>query len=272
MSFDTFQSDTTELLSRNAIIAFLIRDQTTTTTTTTIMSESSSTPKKQQEERILVLYGSHSGTAERVAETLCAEIPEKLSPELEQKHNIVVQAVGPLALDDFLQQPAWTRLVIIVVSSFGLGHAPRNARQFRKLCDHWVKEFPQSHHDKKGDKDDDDDDNNGSNNKNDDKPKRPLVGLQFAMLGLGSSMYSTYQQNPTAIANGLIAAGATLVGDRGSADSAAGEAPQQEEITEWCQGLWQPLQQALLSLLDGDKTVVPTDEQLQAMNEKTVLA
>lgn len=198
--------------------------------------------KQQPQERILVLYGSHGGTSQAVAEKICALVPDKVVTIDEQP----VVAVGPTALDDFLKEPAWTRLVIIVTSSFGLGHAPRNARNFRRLCDQWVEEY---------------------DGKECAPSSRPLTGLQFALLGLGSSTYSTYQQNPNALCAGLTAAGATLIGPQGAADVAAGEAQQRDEIDAWIESLWEPLQQAVT----GEQAPV-SDKQLAKMNKQTVLS
>ena len=184
-------------------------------------------------ERVLVLYGSHSGTSEEVAQQICELLPEKLS-------DIGVLALGPTSLDEFLEEPRWEPLVIIVVSSFGLGDAPRNAKKFRELCDQWA--------DQKMD-------------------EKPLVGLKFALLGLGSSLYRTYQTNPKAIADGLVAAGATLVGERGIADSSAGYKAQQEQIKEWQDTTWGALSKALKYI--ANETI--SSDRLHEMNKSTVL-
>ena len=222
-----------------SLTSFLILHAASTTTMT---QESSS--KQQPQERILVLYGSHGGTAEAVAEKICALLPDKVVNNMDEQQPVV--AIGPTALDDFLKEPAWTRLAIVVTSSFGVGHAPRNARNFRKLCDQWVEEY---------------------DGKECAPSSRPLTGLQFALLGLGSSTYSTYQQNPNAMCAGLTAAGATLIGQQGAADVAEGEDQQQDEIDAWIESLWEPLQQAMT----GEQAPV-SDKQLAKMNKQTVLS
>lgn len=201
-----------------------------------------------REERILVLYGSQSGTAEAAAEKVCALLPEKVSTT-----ESTVQVVGPMALDDFLQDEAqlWTQTVLIIVSSFGMGHAPKNCRQFRKLCEAWTEHYSKTDEVTSGE---------------DKTESKPLKGLQFALLGLGSSFYKTYQKNPTIICEGLEAAGATLIGDKGSADSSAGSTPQHEQIAEWRESIWKPLSEALNSL-----NPVLSEEQLKEMKIKTVV-
>ena len=190
-------------------------------------------------ERITILYGSHSGTAEETADALCQDITGK------KKLPSHVTVVGPTALDDFVKNPQWTRVVIIVVSSFGLGHAPRNARQFRKLCDHWTTQLK------------------------DVAESKPLAGVHFALLGLGSSSYSTYQENPNAVYQGLTAAGAQLIGDKGMADSAEGPEPQQKQISEWIEALWRPLTDVLEETESSGKLL--SAATLQEMNKQTVL-
>mmetsp|Transcript_13527 Transcript_13527/g.25799 ORF Transcript_13527/g.25799 Transcript_13527/m.25799 type:complete len:209 (+) Transcript_13527:91-717(+) len=197
------------------------------------------TEEYPEEERITILFGSHGGTAEETADALCQEIAEK------KKLPSHVAVVGPMALDNFVKDPQWTRIVIIVVSSFGMGHAPRNARQFRKLCDHWSTQLK------------------------DNAENKPLAGIHFALLGLGSSRYSTYQENPNAVYQGMTAAGARLIGDKGVADSAEGREPQQAQITEWTEALWQPLTEAITNTETSEKPL--SDAVLQEMNAHTVL-
>lgn len=203
------------------------------------MTEDDEQPSTADEEAktVTVLYGSHGGTAEETAEALYQELTTRFSTS---------SVVGPTALDDFMESPQWTSVVVIVVSSFGMGHAPRNARRFRKLCDHWTETLLR-----------------------DDGKDKPLHGVRFALLRLGSSLYSTYQGNPTSVYNGLIAAGARSIGEKGAVDSSGGPAPQRQQILEWQNALMEPLRTALSAA--GPEDRVLSMEMLQEMNARTAL-
>jgi len=125
-------------------------------------------------------------------------------------------------LDDFLEfeHAKWTRLVIIVCSSYGVGQAPIGARKFRDVCDAILER--QRH---------------GGNSDN-----QFLKGVSFALLGLGDSHYSTYFQNPTTIHEALTAVGATRIGALGKADaSGTGDMEQCNVIERWMDAIWDDL-------------------------------
>ena len=137
-------------------------------------------------------------------------IPEKLStPTLKvtSRH---------MQLDDFLElhEAKWTRLVVIVCSSYGVGQAPLGGYRFREYCDALVE-------------------------RND---ATQLEGLTFALLGLGDSKYTTFFKNPTITNEALQLAGATRVGELGKADASA---DQLAIIAKWIDGIWPSLQVAL---------------------------
>mmetsp|Transcript_34477 Transcript_34477/g.83416 ORF Transcript_34477/g.83416 Transcript_34477/m.83416 type:complete len:240 (-) Transcript_34477:241-960(-) len=160
-------------------------------------------------EEILVLYGSQTGNSEGAAEEIASLIPFKLlSPS--------PCTARCMHLDDFLEleKAKWTRLVVIVCSSYGVGQAPIGARKFREFCDEiW-------------------DGGRGIS----------LEGVNFALLGLGDSHYTTYFRNPTTIDEALAAAGATRVGKLGKADaSGTGEDEQSKVIDRWIENIWTDL-------------------------------
>jgi len=125
-----------------------------------------------REEKILVLFGSSRGTGEGVAERLVNELPEKLSPEairqLTGNDSVNVTIVPELiGLDDWIKEKecCLTRLIIIVVSSYGIGGAPMNARSFRNLCDDIIRRRDEA----------------------DGDSSKLLKGIYFALLGLGGT-------------------------------------------------------------------------------------
>eukprot|EP00571_Detonula_confervacea_P006131 CAMPEP_0172314748 /NCGR_PEP_ID=MMETSP1058-20130122/23298_1 /TAXON_ID=83371 /ORGANISM="Detonula confervacea, Strain CCMP 353" /LENGTH=240 /DNA_ID=CAMNT_0013028689 /DNA_START=62 /DNA_END=784 /DNA_ORIENTATION=- len=164
-------------------------------------------------EEILVLYGSQTGNSEGAAQEICSLLPTKV---LLPCTTITARVMH---LDDFLEleKAAWTRLVIIVCSSYGVGQAPIGARKFRDFCDAILEpQFSKS----------------GTEGK-------LLEGVNFALLGLGDSHYTTYFHNPTTIHKALTAVGATHIGELGKADaSGTGDMEQSKVIDRWITNIW----------------------------------
>ena len=179
------------------------------------------------EKKIWVLYASQTGNSEQAARQIVDLLPSKLS-----SGNVKGQA---MQLDDFLEleYAPWTGIVIICMSSYGAGQAPLGGYRFRELCDYVIE-----------------------NNKT-----SLLQGLQFALLGLGDSKYTTYFQNPTQTNEALEMAGATRIGPIGKADNSN---QQPETIEAWIAGLWKPLQAAL-----DDTTTLISEERLNEMQNDT---
>jgi len=201
-------------------------------------SSSSSTP-----EEILVLYGSQTGNSQQAAEQIAASIPLKLLI------NTAPCSARCMHLDDFLEveRAKWTRLAVIVCSSYGVGQAPLGARKFREVCDAILERRNK-------------DDSNSNNNKF-------LEGVSFALLGLGDSHYTTFFQNPTAINAALTSAGATRVGELGKADaSGTGHMEQSKVIDRWINAIYEDLSKVVSS---SNKT---EDKVLQKASEETCTA
>lgn len=122
-------------------------------------------------EKVYVLYGSQTGNSEQAAQDFCSAIVDRLSSgriqDFTQTPDHISIVPVHMQLDDFLEleRAKWTRLVVIFVSSYGVGQAPLGAWRFRELCDAWI----------------------------DDKASHfPLKGLRFALCGLGDSKYTTF--------------------------------------------------------------------------------
>ena len=173
-------------------------------------------------EPLFVLYGSQTGNSEQAAQDFCSKLCKTFTPDFFQSQGLPVLDVKPtcIQLDDFLEvkHAAFTKCIVIFVSSYGVGQAPLGAYRFREVCD----AFSEA------------------------KDPSILKGLQYAICGLGDSTYSTYMKNPTAIDAGLTAAGATRIGTMARADAnALGEDSQDKTITRWIDGLWIPLAKAI---------------------------
>eukprot|EP00985_Skeletonema_marinoi_P000177 scaffold56_cov121-Skeletonema_marinoi.AAC.5 len=155
-------------------------------------------------EEVLVLYGSQTGNSEAAAEQLSSLIPSKLSTSDNRT------------------------LTSRFCSSYGVGQAPIGARKFREVCDTILERFGY-----------DDTTNDGKNNNGD----KMLTGVNYALLGLGDSHYTTFFRNPTAFENALSTVGATRVGELGKADaSGTGNMEQSKVIERWIDSIWKDLQ------------------------------
>jgi len=117
-----------------------------------------------------------------------------------------------MQLDDFLEaeQCYWPELVVIVVSSYGVGQAPIGAYKFRELVDE-----------------------KASITKN----QKILSPVRYFMLGLGDSKYTTFFKNPTQINEGMLNFGARRIGELGKADASDNQAL---AIKLWCENVCYP--------------------------------
>jgi len=217
-----------------------------------------------RDEPVLILYASQRGNGEGHAEKLAAQITDQCSVEKIQRLTktqaqitIVPQC---MSVDDFLtdHKCQWTRLVILVVSSYGIGGAPMNGRKFRTLCDGWVQDAKKEQQ--------------GSN-----PALHFLDGLQFALLGLGDSYYKTYMENPTVTHDALVSKGATLLVGKGTAkddtnhpfcaaDATDGPEEQHKVMDQWTEELWPLVANVVIQEpLDESKL-----KEMQAMTEQSM--
>ena len=181
-------------------------------------------------EKVYVLYGSQTGNSEERAKELCSQVATQLSPKAIQKMTgtsdlITVEPVH-MQLDDFLEieKCAWTRLVVIVTSSYGVGQAPLGCYRFRDLCDAWCDSY------------------RGQSN------VKVLDGISFALCGLGDSKYTTYFQNPAKIDEAMQLVGAKRVGPLGKADaSGTGNNEQLKVVEQWIASIWPHLAAAVVA-------------------------
>mmetsp|Transcript_5913 Transcript_5913/g.8942 ORF Transcript_5913/g.8942 Transcript_5913/m.8942 type:complete len:246 (-) Transcript_5913:61-798(-) len=172
-------------------------------------------------EPLYVLYGSQMGNSEEAAQTFCKELEKRYTPDFFKANELAHVNVETICiqLDDFLEMhhAKFTKLLVVFVSSYGVGQAPLGAYRFREVCEAW---------------------------KEDDK--KPLDGLKYAICGLGDSSYPTFLKNPVTIDEGLTAAGAVRIGDLAKADAnAVGDKAQDKVISAWIDGMMLPVAKAL---------------------------
>lgn len=125
-------------------------------------------------EQLYVLYGSQMGNSEAAAKDFCTKLQSKLTPSF---FHTTLKATEPIEvettciqLDDFLDihHAAFTKCIVIFVSSYGVGQAPLGAHKFRAFAETLLEKTTTSTTAKE------DDDN------------KILNGLRYAICGLGT--------------------------------------------------------------------------------------
>uniref|UniRef100_A0A7E4W6X1 Methionine synthase reductase n=1 Tax=Panagrellus redivivus TaxID=6233 RepID=A0A7E4W6X1_PANRE len=146
----------------------------------------------------LILFGSQTGQAESIADQIYAKC-------IDMKLDPRLCRMDEVDKEFFIEKETFA---VIVVSSTGDGDPPENAhRFFRKICRKTLaSDF--------------------------------LSGLEYALLGLGDSNYSTYQGVPKKLDKTLAGLGGVRVLPRGEADDQVGL----ELVVEpWCDQLYEYL-------------------------------
>ncbi|ORZ41411.1 hypothetical protein BCR44DRAFT_1508832 [Catenaria anguillulae PL171] len=152
--------------------------------------------------KLVLMYGSHTGTAESIAQGMLAEA--------QSRHYDAVL----LGLDDHEQQPFTAPdggLYVIVCSSTGDGDAPDNATK----CFRYLRKL---------------------------KPlakTQPFAKVEFALLGLGDTNYSNFCGAPLKVQKYLKDLGAEEFYAMGKADDAVGL---EEVVDPWIENLWPVLE------------------------------
>lgn len=196
-------------------------------------------------ERIFVLYGSQTGNSEQAAKDYCKQIKEKFTPSYFKDLDLdpVEVETSCIQLDDFLEyrHAAFTKTMVIFVSSYGVGQAPIGSQKFRSFVEEMYAQA-----------------DSGKVN------KALLKGLNYGICGLGDSNFTTYLDNPTTIDNALKAVGATQLIKMGEADaSEIGENSQENTIVKWKEELLIPLAKAVAVANSEDESSVDAVKAMQ---------
>jgi sulfite reductase alpha subunit-like flavoprotein len=119
---------------------------------------------------LYVLYGSQTGNSEQAAKDFCHQLNVRYTPDFFRTNNLSPVQVRAkcLQLDDFLEvhHAAYTKALVIFVSSYGVGQAPLGAYRFRSLADAFL-----------------------SSERTKEDNNKILQGLQYAICGLGAFLF-----------------------------------------------------------------------------------
>uniref|UniRef100_A0A7S1FM01 Flavodoxin-like domain-containing protein n=1 Tax=Corethron hystrix TaxID=216773 RepID=A0A7S1FM01_9STRA len=184
---------------------------------------------------ILILYASQTGNTETAARTISQRV-----------HKNYGYTTKCLWLDDFLEagydgyktRCRWSPLVILAVSSYGVGQAPLGGYKFRAVAEHILSD--------------------------DQNAKIDLNSVQFALLGLGDSTYTTFFKNPKVTEIFMAQCGAKRICDVGIGDAASTSPDQAEIIQNWIDKVLFPALDKIL--LKKDCSMLPSNDDILSLD------
>ncbi|KLO17258.1 riboflavin synthase domain-like protein [Schizopora paradoxa] len=164
---------------------------------------------KETKKRIVIFYGSQTGTAEEYA--------IRLAKEAKQKFGLASLVCDAEDYDyDNLDQVPEDCAVIFCMATYGEGEPTDNAVQLTQNIADDSFEFT-----------------NGSHR---------LEGLKYVIFGLGNKTYEHYNAIARNMDNQLTAMGAVRIGERGEGDD---DKSMEEDYLEWKDGMWEAFATAL---------------------------
>ncbi len=243
-------------------------------TTTTFDDDNASTAAVPTTTTILVLFGSQTGNAEQAAQDFCractsVHLYDSYRNIGEENVRVIPIVTKCMSLDDFLEtnhcQFHSSTILILFVSSYGVGGPPLGCYRFRDVCDCIIECQQQN---------ESIDPDENSHFKND--VTKVLVRnlsfqnlISFAICGLGDSRYTTYMNNPKVIDETLRdCLHATPLCDMGQADaSSKSKVHQSDVIAHWIEKLWSPLSMVIYDDLNRTEQ---KEERLQQLQQRLV--
>jgi len=157
---------------------------------------------KEAKKRLVIFYGSQTGTAEEYA--------IRLAKEAKQKFGLASLVCDPEEYDfENLDQLPEDCAAFFVMATYGEGEPTDNAVQLMQNLQDASFEF-----------------SNG---------ERKLEGLKYVVFGLGNKTYEHYNSIGRAVDEELTKMGAIRMGERGEGDD---DKSMEEDYLEWKDGMW----------------------------------
>ncbi|KAF9013374.1 hypothetical protein BDQ17DRAFT_1386931 [Cyathus striatus] len=167
------------------------------------------TKMKEGKKRIVIFYGSQTGTAEEYA--------IRLAKEAKSKFGLASLVCDPEEYDfENLDQLPEDCAAFFVMATYGEGEPTDNAVQLMQNLQDDSFEF-----------------SNG---------ERKLDGLKYVVFGLGNKTYEHYNSIGRAVDAQLAKLGATRIGERGEGDD---DKSMEEDYLEWKDGMWEAFATAM---------------------------
>ena len=166
-------------------------------------------PLQCQKKRLVIFYGSQTGTAEEYA--------IRIAKEAKSKFGLTSLVCDPEEYDfENLDQIPQDTCVFFVVATYGEGEPTDNAVQLMSNLEDESFEF-----------------SNGS---------RTLDGLKYVVFALGNRTYEHYNAIGRKVDSALTKMGAIRIGERGEGDD---DKSMEEDYLEWKDGMWQAFAEAM---------------------------
>ncbi|KAG6831958.1 hypothetical protein H0H92_006559 [Tricholoma furcatifolium] len=164
---------------------------------------------KEGKKRLVIFYGSQTGTAEEYA--------IRLAKEAKTKFGLASLVCDPEEYDfENLDQLPENCAAFFVMATYGEGEPTDNAVQLMQNLQDESFEFT-----------------NG---------QRSLEGVKYVVFGLGNKTYEHYNSIGRAVDAELTKMGATRIGERGEGDD---DKSMEEDYLEWKDGMWEAFATAL---------------------------
>ncbi|KAI8979817.1 hypothetical protein BDF20DRAFT_819302 [Mycotypha africana] len=185
---------------------------TETTSTTSKRETNFVKVMDQQGRRVIVFYGSQTGTAEGFAARIAKEITQRYG---------VSTMTADLDLYDlsYLDQLPSDKLAIFVMATYGEGEPTDNAVEF---WDNIMEEDPTF--------------------SNPEDEEKPLRNLRYMAFGLGNKTYDQYNAVIRKVDERLSKLGAKRIGERGEGDD---DGTMEEDFLAWQEDMWPAFCEAL---------------------------
>lgn len=163
----------------------------------------------QQKKRLVIFYGSQTGTAEEYA--------IRLAKEAKSKYGLTSLVCDPEEYDfDNLDQIPSDCAAFFVMATYGEGEPTDNAVQLTQNLADESFEFSNGEH--------------------------MLPGLKYVIFGLGNKTYEHYNLIARNVDKQLTAMGAIRLGERGEGDD---DKSMEEDYLEWKDGMWNAFASAM---------------------------
>jgi NADPH-ferrihemoprotein reductase len=160
------------------------------------------TPGHYQKKRLVIFYGSQTGTAEEYA--------IRLAKEAKSKFGLTSLVCDPEEYDfDNLDQVPPDCAVFFVMATYGEGEPTDNAVQLTQNLSDDSFAFSNGEH--------------------------SLPDLKYVVFGLGNRTYEHYNSIAREVDKNLTAMGAIRIGERGEGDD---DKSMEEDYLEWKDGMW----------------------------------
>ncbi|KAI8989268.1 NADPH-dependent cytochrome P450 oxidoreductase [Pilobolus umbonatus] len=188
---------------------------------------------KKQGKKVIVFYGSQTGTAEGYA--------ARIAKESSQRYGVSTMTAD-LELYDltYLDQVPSDCLVIFVLATYGEGEPTDNAAEFWDLITEEDPIFSENNEEK------------------------PLSNLRYILFGLGNRTYDQYNEVSRRVDTQLTRLGAHRIGERGEGDD---DGSMEEDYLSWKDTMWPAFCQALG--IDENSVGSIRREPLYVVNELT---